>query len=157
MYADITIHKCVYQCKDSNRFADNKTQTCVTQCPAAWQLWGERINYTCVQLCPDTYYADVLDNRECKSQCTAPRFADKWTSTCVVRCSDVRENYYEDTSTGTGVCVEVCPGDSYGYNPNQTCKYKNLMDLSSTCPDPYYADRTSKLCVKQCPAGTYAD
>ena len=89
-------------------------------------------------------------------QCTSPRFADKYTSTCVVNCKDIRKYYYEDTSTGTGICVEVCPSDSYGYNTDQKCKYKHV-NLSSSCPDPFFADRVSKRCVKLCPADSYAD
>lgn len=43
-----------------------------------------------------------------------------------------------------GVCVAVCPGESYAYNPNQTCMYQNATTLASACPDPYFADRKSR-------------
>ena len=53
--------------------------------------------------------------------------------------------------------MAVCPGESYAYNPDQTCKYQNSTTFASTCPPPYYADKVSRQCVKLCPAGTFAD
>jgi hypothetical protein len=53
--------------------------------------------------------------------------------------------------------VSVCPGESYAFNPDQTCKYYDQVANASTCPAPYFADRASRQCVKFCPAGTFAN
>ena len=94
------------------------------------------------------------NNRECHTTCSNGWFADNFTSSCVQNCRDVRPYWFEDTSTGTGVCVDVCPGESYGYNPDQTCKYTS--GGASTCPGSYYADRISRHCTTFCPNGTYS-
>lgn len=66
----------------------------------------------------------------------------------------MRPYWFEDTSLGHGVCVAVCPGESYGYLPDQTCRY--LVNNLSTCPATYYADPHSRHCVLLCPNGSYA-
>ena len=125
-YADSLVWKCVYHCS-GGQYADNRTQTCVPTCPVEWALFGELHNYTCVSLCPAGEFADVNNNRECHTTCSNSWFADNFTSSCVQNCRDVRPYWFEDTSTGTGVCVDVCPGESYGYNPDQTCKSQGKL------------------------------
>lgn len=95
--------------------------------------------------------------RTCQPTCSNSQFADNYTSTCVQHCRFVRPFWYEDTSTGNGLCVHVCPGESYAYNPDQTCKYRDNTTLASTCPGAYYADPASRQCVKFCPNGTFAN
>jgi hypothetical protein len=95
-----------------------------------------------------------LDSRICTLTCSNSYFADSFTSSCVPHCRNIRPSWFEDTSTGKNICVEVCPGESYGYTVDQTCKY--LSGSVSTCPDNYYADRTSRLCVQFCPNSSYA-
>lgn len=126
-------------------------------CPEQWAYFGEKITYTCVSLCPDGLFADANALRTCRTTCTNSYFADNFTSSCVQHCRFVRPFWYEDTSTGPGVCVAVCPGESYAYNPDQTCKYQDPVTFYSTCPPPYFANRISRQCVKKCPAGTFAD
>lgn len=153
LYADNLIWKCVFHCS-GGYFADNRTQTCVPTCPAQWATFGELVNYTCTSLCPDGTYADALLGRTCRSTCSNNYFADSFTSTCVNHCKSVRPFWYEDTSLGYGVCVNVCPGESYAYLPDQTCKY--LVSGASTCPGDYYADRVSRRCTTFCPNNSYS-
>lgn len=40
MYSDINVYKCVFYCSN-NWFRDNKTQSCVSECPSDWQLFGD--------------------------------------------------------------------------------------------------------------------
>lgn len=155
LYADNITWKCTKACSGL-QFADNRTQTCVRFCPSQWEYFGETHNYTCVSLCPAGEFADTLNNRLCKTTCSGGYFTDNFTSTCVQHCKLIRPYYYEDVSLGFGRCVETCPGESYGYNPDQTCKYQDIVTLASTCPGSYYADRSSRECVLFCPNGTFS-
>ena len=152
MYGDIATHKCVFYCSE-NYYADNRTQTCVLTCPVEWEYFGDVVDQVCVSLCDNYLFADPNDNRKCNPACTAGFFADNETSMCVERCSFIKPFYYEDTVSHT--CVEICPGESYAYDFNQTCLYTDAGGVSG-CPPPFFADPISRECVEKCPYGSFA-
>ena len=57
-YADLVNGYCVSQCP-VNYFADNRTQTCISNCSQYTLMYGDTANRVCVEQCPSgTLYAD---------------------------------------------------------------------------------------------------
>ena len=67
---------------------------------------------------------------------------------CVTRCPDNPSMFAQHS---TMECVLICEANFYGYIINRTCL--------QNCPDPYFIDTSTQMCVLECPVheGTFAD
>lgn len=100
----------------------------------------------CVETCPSLYFASN-DTRTCNQTCPDGSFADSLLRICVAICS-IDPIFYGNAVTK--ICVPSCPSlISYGNPLNQRCAFDALG--MSTCPDGYFGDDTTQLCVKKCP------
>jgi hypothetical protein len=127
-------------------FADNTTQTWVTECPFSPLTYGDRTIKYCISNCYGTYFNDP-QTRQCETNCqNSSYFADSTTNRCVMVCPS---GYYANSYNGK--CEAVCTS-GYAYLQERTCV--------ATCPAPYsgYHDTTAsvKSCVSRCPANYYS-
>lgn len=108
--------------------------------------------------CPTTPSLTFGDNstRSCLSNCSNNEFGDPTSRNCVTQCPGLivtgTEHYYGDLSTGINLCVTVCPAMPrlFGNNGTNLCV--------AECPVPHYGDQTGKRsCLEQCPivSGVY--
>lgn len=74
-WADLTDRYCKSSCP-TGMFADNSTQTCVSNCSLYTMMYGNTATKMCVYQCPGTLYADKI-NRLCviASACPVGTFA----------------------------------------------------------------------------------
>ena len=102
--------------------------------------------------CPLSPSMTFGDNttRTCLSNCTNNQFGDPNSRNCVIQCPKLAvtgtEHYYGDKSTGINLCITICPSMPRLFGDNTT----NLC--VSQCPPPLYGDQQGKRsCVPGCP------
>lgn len=110
---------------DPALFADNITQTWVSQCSESPLMFGDTLLHECVLSCDQPYYADP-ESQLCETACTNSSFyLDETTNSCVLVCP---EGYQSNPSSGT--CQQNCTHSLYDYPPTHSCVVN--------CPKPYY-------------------
>jgi hypothetical protein len=98
-YADLNAGYCVSLCP-SGYFADNSTQTCVSNCSQYTLMYGDTVNRVCVTVCPtSTLYTDELQ-RLCvvATSCSPSFFAYNTSGSCIAKCP-ISPDYYGDPIT----------------------------------------------------------
>lgn len=107
----------------------------------------------CVSVCPSqpSYWADTV-NHKCVYYCPPSYFASNRTDRlCVQYCS----TYLTFGDVNSQICSNVCPENYWADNSTYLC-----VDKCPSSPD-FYADNTTKNCVYNCPKGvnwtTFAD
>lgn len=170
LYGDAVKNLCVtaLNCSDGY-YADNITHQCIDDCPGPILFYADNVTKQCVSLCQLGWYAlNVTAGRGiCSLNCPQNLWADNKTVTCTPRCS---ANTYGVNYTGSwnsfnnsfsyyGICQNECPTGQFARDFDNVCVFDcgpNLWGdtLSKTCkispfdcPQGYYADNTSHLCV----------
>jgi len=127
-------------------------------------LYGDRITFKCLSVCPRQQYRDNSTG-QCVYACNNGFYANNVTWNCSSWCNN--QHYAYD---GNNSCLLYCPFGYYGYKnrcysqcPNQTYVYNHNDNTSWLCVDKcpaypdYYADNNTVSCVLRCTSGTYAD
>ena len=170
LYGDAVKNLCVtaLNCSDGY-YADNITHQCIDVCPGPILFYADNVTKQCVSLCQLGWYAlNVTAGKGiCSLNCPQNLWADNKTVTCTPRCSN---NTYGVNYTGNwnsfnnsfsyyGICQNECPAGQFARDFDNVCVFDcgpNLWGdtLSKTCkispfdcPQGYYADNTSHLCV----------
>jgi hypothetical protein len=117
-------------------FADPTTQTCVQVCPNGYFADGRVCSQTC-----SVYYAYNITHT-CEQNCPMPDFADSNLKACVLTCS---AGYASSISR---TCTNSCPAFTFADNTTMSC-----VLICNTG----FADSALWACVSSCTAGTYAD
>lgn len=164
-YADpqTTNRYCVLQCSQTpNRaFADSSTRTCVPICPTTPSLFGETVNFTCVQTCPSGTFANTA-SRLCVSSCPG-QFKLASPNQCVSICpADQAVPLYGDPNNGE--CVATCTNNFFRYKTTSMCVSScttfSLLAFDMTCvqfcPQGFYAN-SSGICVSTCPGSSVGE
>ena len=114
------------------------TRLCVNQssCPSPY-LYADNFSRQCVTNCPQSQntFGDITTNA-CVSDCP-------WTTTT---------DYYTYRDPSTQNCVTQCPLNPSYYRYNVT-----PPRCISTCPFPYFAVESTRMCDFSCPNNFYQD
>jgi hypothetical protein len=142
-----------YNKNNSQMYADNITKTCVTTCPKYSFADLSQGYGMCVYVCPSLtngtlQYADN-STKLCVKICPAANgtWGDNSTWSCVLTCPN---GTYAQLSPYR-YCVTNCALGTWGSDITRYCVSSPLL-----CPvvngSNYYADNTTTMCVKVCPA-----
>jgi hypothetical protein len=113
-YGENVTRKCVTSCRDYTGYADNHSRLCREYCQQTLpvQTYIDYTTYSCVQICPQGYWAvnHTAANatiNECTQRCPSG-FADNFSQWCVAVCPDDPETYGD---THNDICTYSCiPG-----------------------------------------------
>jgi len=154
LYGDPTTHTCVSKCITVGTWADYQTRLCQSPCSAApIATYSENIGYTCVipTLCPrvPSMTFGENDTRTCTASCRQTptvQYADPVSQTCVDQCQSLSTRWYGDLTTGSPICVPICPTVPRMFGENSTNLCKTL------CPSGTFGDQTAnRSCLTNCP------
>ncbi|KJE98333.1 TKL protein kinase [Capsaspora owczarzaki ATCC 30864] len=171
---------CVTPCPDGTYGNPlSSPRVCASACTGGY--YAEPTSKVCVQTCPAGTYGDGLRTPpSCSASCTGGRFKDDSTRQCVTNCP---ANSWADSPTGscasscssglvkqnsTWTCVTACDGSLFADPTSGSCvvsclspTYANSLatppSCSASCTSGTLKDDSTRQCVANCPANSWAD
>lgn len=151
-FAESVSKRCLEYCP-SGKFALDTNRTCVTNCPQYYFINQTLTNveYRCVAKCPNNTFLNSTNYCIKSTECPSGQYGNPLTGTCTANCpGDGSIELFADTNPNVKKCVYVCPESFYIQNitGNRTCV--------SSCLATYFINYVTRMCVKNCSAGTFA-
>lgn len=140
--------------------------TC-TECANSYYLYDDSSTVTCLQSCPEGYYADSTFPSSCVECSTEIQDCYACSSNSI--CTECSNNFYLHSQAGSVGCVNTCPDEYYNDSTSLwSCKECSSIDGCFLCSDSVtctecstskylYTDENGTGCLDICPSGYYED
>lgn len=141
-----TTRICTQSCP-SPYYADPSTTFCELKCFIGADRFADNISRSCVTNCPN--YTDPITNKPVIT------YEDNSTKSCVLQCPFFPSLY---GFNATNACIEDCPSGTFGDNDTRLCLDRCFFNVNFNGVKKYtWADSVTGFCTKECTKGSFAD